>query len=214
MVEENKVININYIYSLNFRIAKQILGSSNKIIEYVLDKEKNSIYNTLIISPPGYGKTTILRDLIRQISSGIKDIKFKGLNVAVVDERGEISAMYKGVPQNEIGIKTDIMDNIPKWIGMKMLIRSMSPDVIVADEIGSLEDIEAINYAVCSGVKGIFTAHGKQFEDIYLNPIIKNLVNSHIIEKLIFLDVYWKKGEIGKVYTLDKKLAEYIEYKK
>ena len=76
MVEENKVININYIYSLNFRIAKQILGSSNKIIEYVLDKEKNSIYNTLIISPPGYGKTTILRDLIRQISSGIKDIKF------------------------------------------------------------------------------------------------------------------------------------------
>ena len=95
-----------------------------------------------------------------------------------------------------------------------MLIRSMSPDVIVADEIGSIEDIQAINYAVCSGVKGIFTAHGMNFEDIYLNPILKDLIKSHVIERIIFLDTYWKKGEIAKVYTLDKQQAEYIEYKK
>lgn len=131
--------------------------------------------------------------------------------MGLVDERGEISAMYKGTPQNDIGIKTDILDNIPKWLGMKMLIRSMSPDVIVADEIGSIEDIDAINYAVCSGVKGIFTAHGMSFEDVYLNPILKDLIKSHVMERIIFLDMYWKKGEIGKVYTLDKKQAEYIE---
>lgn len=107
------------------------------------------------------GKTTILRDLIRQISTGIKDIKFKAINVGVVDERGEITALYKGVPQNDVGVKVDIIENAPKDVAMNMLVRSMAPKVIVADEIGSINDIKAINYAVCSGVKGIFTAHRK-----------------------------------------------------
>ena len=98
-----------------------------------------------------YGKTTVLRDLTRKISTGIEKIEFKGINVGVADERGEIAAMYKGTPQNDVGIRTDVLDNIPKAIGMTMLIRSMSPKVIVADEIGKEEEISAINYAVCSG---------------------------------------------------------------
>lgn len=161
VIENGKVININYIYSLNFRIAKEIIGCSKKVIKEILNLEKNSVYNTLIVSSPGAGKTTLLRDLIRQISTGIKDIKFKAINVGVVDERSEITALFKGRPQNDIGVKVDIIENAPKAIAMNMLVRSMSPKVIVADEIGKEEDIKAINYAVCSGVKGIFTAHRK-----------------------------------------------------
>ena len=90
----------------------------------------------------------MLRDLVRKISNGMEQINYKGITVGLIDERGEIASMYKGIPQNEVGIRTDVLDNVPKWIGMQMMIRSMSPQVIVADEIGNKKDVEAINYAV------------------------------------------------------------------
>lgn len=178
VMEENKVINVNYIYSLNFRIARQIIGVAEKVVNEVMKNDE--ISNTLIISKPGAGKTTILRDLIRIIS--------KTKTVGVVDERGEIAAMYKNEPQNDLGIKVDILSNISKSLGIKMLVRSMAPDVIVADEIGTKEDIEAIKYAVTSGVKGIFTAHANNIEDVKKSPILKELLNLNLIEKIIILD--------------------------
>lgn len=208
VISDRKVTNINYISNLNFRIARQIIDCSEPMLEYILDVPDNTIYNTLIISPPGAGKTTLLRDIIRKISNGIENIRFKGKNISVVDERGEIAAMYKGVPQNDVGIRTDILDNIKKSEGMKMVIRSMSPDIIVADEIGSNEDVEAINYAICCGIKGIFTAHGSSLEDLELNPAISKLIERQIFERLVFLDEN-TKGKIDKIYKLDKTKKEY-----
>ena len=99
---------------MNFRIARQIIGCSNDVLPYILNYRDNSIYNTILISPPGRGKTTLLRDCIRNISNGF--LNFHGVNVSVVDERGEIAAMYKGVPQNDLGERTDILDNVSKAI--------------------------------------------------------------------------------------------------
>ena len=129
----------------------------------------------------------MLRDLIKNISNGVPSLNFTGKTVGLVDERGEIAAMYQGVPQNDVGIRTDVIENIPKSIGMKMLIRSMAPEVIACDEIGSKEDIKAINEAILSGVKGIFTMHGKTLEDVKSNKGIKNLIETKQIEKIIFL---------------------------
>lgn len=144
VTENNQIINLKYITSLNFRIAREVFNCSNKILGQIINKEENTIYTTLIVSPPGKGKTTILRDAIRRISNGIEEMNFQGKTCGVVDERGEIAAMYMGIPQNDIGIRTDVIENTTKAKGMKMLIRSMAPEIIACDEIGSKEDIQAI----------------------------------------------------------------------
>ena len=185
IIKDEKIATLSYISSLNFRIARQVLNCSNKAIIHILNR--NTVWNTLIVSPPGLGKTTLLKDIIRRISNGIPEMNFKGITCGVVDERGEISATYKGVSQNDLGIRTDIIENVEKNQGIHMLIRTMAPEIIACDEIGSKEDVEAIHYALYSGVKGIFTMHGKNIEDIKNNKQIYELIENREIQKVVFL---------------------------
>ena len=187
VIENGKITNIKYISSLNIRIAREVKNCSTRILREIIDIENKTIYNSIIVAPPGRGKTTILRDIIRRLSDGIEEINFRGKTCGVVDERGEIAAMYKGVPQNDVGIRTDIIENVSKNKGIHMLIRTMAPEIIACDEIGSKEDVEAIHYALYSGVKGIFTMHGKNVEDIKNNKQIYELIENREIQKIVFL---------------------------
>ena len=179
VIENEKIINLKYISALNFRIARQVLNCSNRIIKNIVNQEENTIFNTILVAPPGKGKTTMLRDIIRKISNGIPDFKISPKTCG--------AACYKGVPQNDVGMRTDVIENVSKSQGMRMLIRSMSPEIIACDEIGSLEDIEAIRYAMSAGVKGIFTMHGKEIEDVKNNSEINKLIQEKKIEKIIFI---------------------------
>ena len=189
-MDVNKVLKMNQYNS-------EIL-SENQELKRVRKAADNSIDSSVKLLR-SIGKDEEILKLSEEIT---------GKNIGVVDERGEIAAMYKGIPQNDIGIRTDIIENIKKSIGMKMLIRSMAPEIIVADEIGSKEDVQEINYAVCSGIKGIFTAHGNSLEDLKLNPAIAELIEKNIFERLIFLDKN-NKGKVNKIYALDKINKEY-----
>lgn len=186
-IENGKIINMKYISSLNFRIAREVFNCSTRVLREIIDIENKTIFNTIIVAPPGKGKTTVLRDAIRRLSNGIEEINFKGKTCGIIDERGEIAAMYKGVPQNDVGIRTDIIENINKYKGIHILVRTMSPDIIASDEIGSKEDVEAIRYALYSGVKGIFTMHGKDIQDIKNNEQIYQLIENNEIQKVVFL---------------------------
>ena len=199
VIEDEKIINIEYISSLNFRVSKERLGCSLEILKNILDTESAAIFNTLIVSPPGGGKTTILKDLIRNISSGVPELNLLPKTCGVVDERGEIAAMFRGIAQNDLGPLTDVIENIPKYKGITMLIRSMAPSVIFCDEIGSKEDIEAIKYAVLSGVKGIFTAHSNSVKDLRKNSEISKLLSNHLIQKVVVLDNI-KKGQVKEIF--------------
>lgn len=187
VIENGKIINIKYVSSLNIRIAREVIGCSNTIINEIIDIDNQTILNTLLVSPPGKGKTTMLRDLVRQISNGINGKGFMGKTVGLIDERGELAACYRGIPQNDIGIRTDVIENVSKAKGVEILLRSMAPEIIACDEIGTHEDVQAIQKMLISGVKGIFTMHGNNIEDINKNTEINKLIERNQIEKVIVL---------------------------
>lgn len=199
---DDKIKNIKNICSLNIRVARQIYGCADLVLPKIISG--NTFLNTLIVSPPGCGKTTLIRDIIRQISNGIPSLNFKGKNVALIDERGEIASVYEGVPSLDVGIRTDIMSNVNKASGMKMMIRSMAPDIVATDEIGKKEDIVAIKEAILSGVKVIFTMHGDSIKSILKNENIKELLNLNIFSKIILLSNGKIPGIIEKVYDTEK----------
>ncbi|MBP2031467.1 stage III sporulation protein AA [Clostridium algifaecis] len=202
VIEKNQVKTIKNISSLNIRICRQVLGCSNNIMKFILDKSE--VINTIIISPPKCGKTTLIRDITRNISDG--DANFKGKKVCVVDERSEIGACSCGVPQLDIGIRTDVMDGCLKSEGIIMAIRSMSPDVIVCDEIGNYKDMESIVTALNSGVSLITTIHGYGIEDLYRRPVFKEIVENEVFKRAIVLSYRKGAGTVEYIYDFINKV--------
>lgn len=196
IMEAQRIKNIKHIAFINIRLSHQVKGCGDKVMPYIIHQK--TIFHTLIISPPRCGKTTLLRDMIRQLSNGVSTMP--GLNVGVVDERSEIGACYMGIPQNELGIRTDILDCCPKVEGMMMLIRSMSPSIIAVDEVGSREDIEAIEYVMNCGCKLIATVHGSTIDDIKNKPILGKMVREKIFERYIILNNRGQVGNLEEVY--------------
>lgn len=184
IINKNNIEMIKDISSINIRISHQIKGCSDCLIPYIsLD---GNILNTIIISQPGFGKTTLLRDIIRQVSNGKKPY-FSGKNVGVADERGEIGGTFLGKIKNDVGIRTDILDCCPKALGMIMLLRSMSPQVIAVDEIGKNEDFEALYDILSAGVSVLCTIHGKDIYDIEKKHNMKEILEKKIFKRFIVL---------------------------
>ena len=202
VVENNQIKTIKNIASINFRICREITGCSNKIMKYLI--EAGEVINTIIISPPKCGKTTIIRDVTKNISNGIKNYNLPGKKVCVIDERSELGACYFGIPQMDLGVRTDILDGCPKSQGIIMAIRSMAPEVIVCDEIGTNKDVESVLIALNSGVSLITTIHGFGVEDLYNRPVFKDIVENKVFKRAIVLSNRKGAGTVESVFDFSK----------
>lgn len=192
------VRNIKDIAGLNIRISNQIIGCSEKVMRYII-KNSLEIYNTLIVSPPQCGKTTILRDIARTLSDGFAKADFRGIKVGIVDERSEIAACLHGVAQNNVGVRTDVLDGCPKSLGMAMLIRSMSPNVIITDEIGNEGDREAVNCVLNAGVKIVTSAHGYNVSELQSRREVLRMMEEKVFERYIVLGSLYGPGTLMEV---------------
>ncbi|MDO4305513.1 MAG: stage III sporulation protein AA [Eubacteriales bacterium] len=196
ILDGNRIRGMKYISCINVRLAHQIPGCADEIMPYI--RTKDWVANTLIVSPPRCGKTTMLRDIIRQLSNGKDDLP--GLTVGVVDERSELAGSYQGVPQNDLGMRTDVLDGCPKSEGMQMLIRSMSPQVVAVDELGKDDDYQAVESVIHCGCKLIATAHGNSMEDVLNQPLFQKLLEARVFERYIVLGKGNHAGEVEAIY--------------
>ena len=196
LLNGDRIRGMKYISCINVRLAHQLPGCADVVMPYI--QSRDHISHTLIVSPPRCGKTTLLRDVIRQLSNGREGIP--GVTVGVVDERSELAGSWQGVPQNDLGMRTDILDACPKAEGMQMLVRSMSPDVVAVDELGKEEDFRAVESVIHCGCRLIATAHGNSVEDILNQPFFQKLKKMEIFEKYIVLADQKQTGRIKGIY--------------
>jgi stage III sporulation protein AA len=197
MLEKGEVKAIRDISGFNIRIAREKKGVALPLIPYLL--ESGRILNTLILSPPQCGKTTLLRDLARVFSYG--NVHLSGKKVSIVDERSEIAGSINGIPQKDVGPRTDILDACPKAEGIMMLIRSMSPDVIIADEMGRSEDAMAVQEALNAGVSIITSAHAASLQDLNRRPTLSRMMAQGMFERYIVLGRSKGVGTVEGIFT-------------
>lgn len=202
ILEGGKVKALRDISSFNIRIAKEKIGIADSLIPALYDQQWQ---HTMIIGPPQTGKTTLLRDIARVVSSGDSGSSISAKKVGIVDERSEIAGCVNGIPQLTFGPRVDVLDACPKAEGMMMMIRSMSPDVLVVDEIGRLEDTEAILEAVNAGIKLIMTTHGDSFEEIQKRPSLQEIFKLQIFQRYIELSRMNGPGTITRIKDINGK---------
>ena len=176
---------ISPITFLNLRIARQVTGCAEPVLPFLWRTEEKQcqrqVYDTLLISPPGMGKTTLLRDLIRLLS-------YQGMTVGLVDERSELAACHQGIPQNNLGPRTDVLDGCPKAEGLMMMVRTMSPQIIAVDEVGTEEDHGALEYAMHCGSQILATVHGSSWEELLRRPILGRWLTEGRFGRYVFIE--------------------------
>lgn len=197
VIEEGRLRHIKEISGINIRFAGQVIGCAHEIIEYIV--KNGNIKNTLIVSPPMCGKTTIIRDLARILGSGLhKELK-RPAKVFIIDERAEIAASYRGIPQNDIGIMTDVITSCPKSTAILNGLRSMSPEVVITDELGDEGDYNAVSALLNAGVKIIATAHGYNISSLQSRKEVINLLSNNVFERYIVLSNVNGPGTIEEI---------------
>lgn len=202
VTEDNEVKKLRNISFVNIRIAHEKKGCANAVMPYLLEKDR--FLSTLLVSPPGAGKTTLLRDIVRNLASGGNlagsGRMFGAKNVSVVDERSEIASCYMGVPQNDVGMFCDVLDACPKSEGIRMMLRSMAPEVIAVDEIGTGNEYEALTEALTSGCSLLATVHGDSIRHIRKKPFLKQLLEERMFERIIILRQKEHPGVIEGIF--------------
>ncbi|MDD7663834.1 MAG: ATPase, T2SS/T4P/T4SS family [Eubacteriales bacterium] len=182
------------ISSFCIRIAGQWRGAADGLIGQLTD-ENGFCRSTLIVGLPGMGKTTLLRDSLRRLSEA-------GRRVCVVDERSEIAAMCDGLPQLEVGPCTDVLDGCGKEAGLRWLLRSLSPEVLVTDELSDTLDAQAALEAIRSGVSMLATVHGRDLDSVCGRNTLYPLIRDRAFERYAVLDVH-EVGKLAGIYDRD-----------
>ena len=190
---DGKIKSVKDISSINIRIAKEVPHSADEILKH---------YNgggILICGGPGTGKTTLLRDICRQLAeNGVGGFK----KVAIIDSRGEIAAVRSGIPNTDIGSTTDVITGVPKAKGIEMALRTLFPDVIAFDELGNMEEVSAVIQSFNSGVTVITTAHIGNTNDLFIRPSVSALLKTGAIEWVVLCNKNFK-FEIKKLSQLN-----------
>jgi stage III sporulation protein AA len=202
ILEDGRVKAIRDISSFNIRIANEKIGIAESIMPSIY---KGGLLHTMIIGPPQTGKTTLLRDIARIISTGNIGAGIQAKKVGIVDERSEIAGCVSGIPQLTFGHRVDVLDACPKAEGMMMMIRSMSPDVLIVDEIGRQEDADAIIEAIHAGIKLIMTAHGNSLQDLQKRPSLKQILDQQIFQRFVVLSRKQGPGTITHILDANGK---------
>ncbi|MDO4733292.1 MAG: stage III sporulation protein AA [Bacillota bacterium] len=198
VLEKGCIRTMKDISSVNLRLARPVPGAARELLPQLLDGQ-GSPCQSLIVSPPRAGKTTLLRDLTRMLSDGEG---VEALRVGLVDERSELAAMRKGQAQLPVGLRTDVLDGCPKAEGLLLMLRSMSPQLLVCDELGREEDVEALREAARAGVKLIASAHGRDERELLARPVLSRLLKENCFERIVILSRRLGPGTIERVIRL------------
>ncbi len=197
VLKEGKIKQLKDFSGINIRITREVKGCADPILPFIL-KGQHDIHHTIIISPPRCGKTTLLREIISKLSDGFQG--FSGFKIGVVDERSELAGSFQGIPRHHLGLRTDVLDHCPKTAGIYLLIRSMSPEIIATDEIGSSADVVAISEAVNAGIRLITTVHGRDIDELSRRPVLQDLLQSRIFTRYVILSDHRGAGTIEGIY--------------